>query len=118
MSHLAPANLTKLAKICAMFSSTYDGERAAAAALADRIVRGSGITWEQLLQPLPPKPETSRRREVGLTPGEILAQHGGDLTGWAKGFLVSLMRQQRHRWSARQVEVLNDIRGRVSGATR
>lgn len=42
-------NRIKLAKILAMAGSQHDGERAAAAALADRMVRDAGLTWERVL---------------------------------------------------------------------
>lgn len=41
----------KLAKVLAMAGSQHDGERANAAALADRMRRAAGLTWEQLLTP-------------------------------------------------------------------
>ena len=39
----------KLAKVLAMAGSQHDGERANAAALADRMVRAAGLTWEKVL---------------------------------------------------------------------
>lgn len=41
----------KLAKVLAMAGSQHDGERANAAALADRMRRAADLTWEQLLTP-------------------------------------------------------------------
>src|SRR5687767_10800900 len=49
---LDPGSLQRLARICAMFGSDFPGERANAAAMADRIVRGMGYSWETLLQRL------------------------------------------------------------------
>lgn len=42
-------NRIKLAKVLAMTGSQHDGERAAAAALAARMVRDAGLTWDALL---------------------------------------------------------------------
>jgi hypothetical protein len=39
----------RLGKICGMFSSPFDGERATAAAKADALVRNAGLTWEQVI---------------------------------------------------------------------
>lgn len=39
----------RLAKLCGMFGSVHDGERANAAAAADRLVRGTGTTWQKIL---------------------------------------------------------------------
>ena len=45
-----PAVLHKLARICGMFGSAHDGERAAAAALADRLVRDAGLSWGDVIR--------------------------------------------------------------------
>ena len=42
---LDPAAAERLAKVLALLGSPYDGERASAGLLADRIVRAAGITW-------------------------------------------------------------------------
>lgn len=49
---LAPDRIERLTRLCGMFGSASDGERANAAMMADRLVRGSGATWEELLEPL------------------------------------------------------------------
>lgn len=101
-----------------MFSSTFDGERANAASLADRIVKDAGLTWEILLSAGARfAPKVSRRRDTcDPTPGEILAHHGAALTGWEKGFLATLIRRPREFWSPRQIEVLAEIRTRIRRA--
>lgn len=43
----------KLVKLCGMFGSDHEGERATAARLADQMVRGAGLTWESVFG-LPP----------------------------------------------------------------
>lgn len=42
-------NREKLAKVLAMAGSQHDGERANAAALADRMVKAAGLTWDRVL---------------------------------------------------------------------
>jgi|GEM_PF-4372410 len=44
-------DLTRLIRILGMLGSDHDGERAAAAQAADRLVRGSGWSWSDLLAP-------------------------------------------------------------------
>ncbi|MGF6229785.1 hypothetical protein QFZ27_003740 [Inquilinus ginsengisoli] len=44
-------DLTRLIRILGMLGSDHDGERAAAALAADRLVRGSGWNWSDLLAP-------------------------------------------------------------------
>jgi len=38
----------RLTKICGMFGSSFDGERASAAKLATDIIKSYGLTWEQV----------------------------------------------------------------------
>lgn len=44
-SKLEPAELDRLAKLCGLFSSDHAGERASAAAMADRFLRDRGLRW-------------------------------------------------------------------------
>jgi hypothetical protein len=41
----------RLAKLCGMFSSQHEGERASAAAMADKLVRAQGLTWPEVIAP-------------------------------------------------------------------
>lgn len=45
VSRLAASDLDRLAKLCGLFGSSHGGERANAAALADKLVRERGLTW-------------------------------------------------------------------------
>jgi len=45
----------RLAQLCGMFGSAHEGERANAAALADRLVRQSGLTWHDVIRQPPPE---------------------------------------------------------------
>jgi hypothetical protein len=64
---LDPSTVKRLARVCAMFSC---GELANAAAMADRIVRGMGHTWETLLGHL-----TDTEHECGITQDRTDAEH-------------------------------------------
>jgi hypothetical protein len=49
MNALDPRLAEKLTRICGMFGSDHDGERAAAAAKADQLIRSHGLTWGQVI---------------------------------------------------------------------
>jgi hypothetical protein len=58
-SVIDPDLAVRLAKICGMFGSSHDGERASAAAKADSLVRSLGLTWHDVV--VRPSPPSSRR---------------------------------------------------------
>ena len=43
----------RLAKLCGMFSSNFDGERATAARMADEMVRNAGLSWPDVISICP-----------------------------------------------------------------
>jgi len=49
--------LIRLSRILGMLGSAHEGERAAAAVAADRIIREMGTTWDVLLDPNRPSGE-------------------------------------------------------------
>ena len=52
MTALTDPNITeRLAKICGLFGSDHDGERAAAARMADRLVKDQGLSWFDVISP-------------------------------------------------------------------
>jgi hypothetical protein len=57
---LDPHSADRLRKLCGMLGSDHDGERAAAALAADKLVRGLGLTWHQVIAP-PIVPDHSPR---------------------------------------------------------
>jgi hypothetical protein len=65
---LDPAVAAKLVKILGRLGSDHDGERAAAALLAHRMVRGAGLDWDDILgvtdadEPLPPTDHREKAR--------------------------------------------------------
>jgi hypothetical protein len=58
---LDPRAADRLAKICGMLGAAHDGERAAAAAKADELVRSLGLTWREVIAVPAPSiaPQTS-----------------------------------------------------------
>lgn len=50
---LPPDKRTRLIKLLGMLGSEFEGERANAAAMIDRIIRDHGLTWQQVLEMQP-----------------------------------------------------------------
>lgn len=51
-SAIIPRGLThRLSKLCGMFGSNFEGERANAARMADDLIRGFGLVWEDVIWP-------------------------------------------------------------------
>jgi hypothetical protein len=46
---LSPVEIDRLVKLCGLFSSDYAGERASAAAMADRLLRQHGLSWSEII---------------------------------------------------------------------
>jgi hypothetical protein len=57
---LDPHSAERLAKICGLFGSAHDGERAAAAAKADALVRAAGLSWSDVIAAPPDPPPRIR----------------------------------------------------------
>lgn len=127
MTALTPDLSTKLAKIAGMFGSAHDGERAAAAALADRLVRGAGLTWPDILRPSalppprftapPPQPWTPAWTPPPTWRNDVAAclKRRALFNGWETTFLEGLPRFPH--LSAKQREILDRLveRARVAG---
>jgi hypothetical protein len=108
---LAPPELRKLAQICAMFGSPYDGERASAALLADKLVRDRGVSWTDVLHAEPPAPvviQPTAPRYWRQCAEEVLFEHPGALSEWETGFLQDILQRGR-ALSDKQAIVLRRI---------
>jgi hypothetical protein len=111
MTVLIPSpTIIKLAKVCAMFSSPYEGERATAAALADQIVKASGLTWENLLGLGAGKARYSTTNAGKITTALACPEA---LTPWEISFCKSISKQ---RWSLtpKQQATLDKISRKVA----
>ena len=108
---LDPRVADRLAKLCGMLGSAHDGERAAAAALADALVREAGLTW----------------RDVIKVPGA--ATNSGDwqrMAGWCRAHhqkfnakereFIAAMLTWRGELSPKQEKWLTDLFVRAGGA--
>jgi hypothetical protein len=98
----AAAQLSRLVKICGVFGSDHDGERAAAAAMADKIVRDLGCTWSDIISPKPNQlvlPDTrvsDKHPPLGLSAELALLRANLDLlTPWERRFVFDLGRFRR-----------------------
>ncbi len=103
----------RLVRICGMFGSDYEGERANAAAAADRLLREHRLTWRDVLAPCPvPRPEA---RQGGDHRARALAalRHADRLDDWSRRFLHSIA-----GWSGplspKQAKVLRRIEERLA----
>jgi len=88
---LDPNTADKLAKLCGLFSSNHDGERASAAALADRLVRQSGLTWQDVFLPPCSSDLVSPQDEIQERIAFALA-HADELDDWQRQFLHGVRR--------------------------
>lgn len=90
MMAMSPSELTRLAHILGLLGSDHQGERDAAALAADRLVRGRGLEWSQLLAPKPAAPlppPASGNVEADL---RVCRTYARLLNEWERGFLRGL----------------------------
>jgi hypothetical protein len=72
---LDPHSADRLRKLCGMLGSDHDGERAAAARAADKLVRGLGLTWHQVIAPpIVPDHSLAGRRQRLVPHGAVLSR--------------------------------------------
>jgi hypothetical protein len=81
---LDPQAADRLSKICGLFSSAHDGERASAAAKADAMVRAAGLTWAQVINVPPPSSDWQR---MAL----YCYERRGQLSSWDRDFVRSML---------------------------
>jgi hypothetical protein len=105
---LDPLTAEKLAKVCGMFGSTQDGERASAAAAADRIIRASGLSWLDFFQ------GGIRREPESLSELEAwLLSHRDLLSVWEVGFLSTLGSSLSPKQRDRLDEITRKVRAKT-----
>ena len=121
----SPADRSKLAAVLGLLGSPHQGERDAAALAADRLVRGRGLDWADVLGSV--EPPGARRFAPPPSPPTYygpVADHLGNLatcgqrpdllTGWEKAFVAGLA--QRRTVSPRQREILAEMAAKVRSA--
>jgi hypothetical protein len=98
----------RLAKLCGMFGSDHPGERANAAAAADRLVREAGLRWPDVLVQRLPSPPRERGLHGLRATIDYALEFADVLSDWEIGFVTSLQRQ-RTPISAKQTAILEQI---------
>ena len=101
-----PLDRDRLVKLCGMFGSDHPGERANAAAAADKLIRAAGMRWADIIAPALSAPP---RRSVNTLADAIrlLRRHDDHLTAWERDFVRSVSAQ--NRLSAKQVGVIQRL---------
>ena len=99
----------RLAKVCGMFGSSHDGERASAALQAERIVRQDlGMTWEELFNAIDSEPAREWVEPDNMFEAVGVALAWSDaLTEWEVNFLRDVY--GRRRLTQKQINCINKI---------
>ena len=123
---LTPAFADKLVKVLGMLGSVHDGEIAAAGRRADAMVKGAGLSWDEVIVPAAPRSEqpqqqsrAPRRWRRTTSPSDTAALcllWPEVLTDWETNFCRSIV--GRRRISAKQTEVLDRIARKVEAFAR
>ena len=101
----------KLAKLCGLFGSDHIGERAAAAQMADRLVKASGLSWFDVI--------SARSTSIDLTADKIAFALANIcvLPMWERGFIYGV-NSQRKPLSDRQLTILDQIVAKAEACAR
>lgn len=110
--------LKVLVKICGLLGSKHAGERAAAAAKADGLVRRLGLTWPDVIRGIP----AEHRKPNGSAPSEdgwpdqlrFCREQGARLSDREYDFIANLS-QRRYPPTSKQRQWLADIYERLGG---
>jgi len=114
-SPLTPAERTRLVGILGMLGSDHLGERAAAAALASRLVRDKGLGWNDVIAAEGVGEQQAPGVAQGGTGGSSWWQDSdglatclrwlGDLTAWEASFVTDLRRKRRPFTPAQRAKI-------------
>jgi hypothetical protein len=110
MGLLSDRDRVRLARLCGMFGSAHEGERANAAALADKLVRDNDLTWPMVLGVASSALEWMYQVDVcRAAPRELFTQ-------WELDFLEALRTRYRGRLSEKQAAVLNRLHAKATAS--
>ena len=112
---LSPTELRRLVGVLARLGSDFDGERAAAALLASRMLRDRGLSWDTLLSARPSGPAPSRPADTPGNTGTDFALclwNIGLLTDWERRFIrsVATVKQRTPAQSRKIMEITASLR--------
>jgi hypothetical protein len=116
-SSLSPPSRERLARICGLLGSDYEGERANAALAATRLLQRHGLTWGDLFSPKQPDEPPLTPPSYGqhhLTQAAFALRHLDFLTDWEKTFVRSVA--SKPRLTEKQRAHLAEIVTKVSQA--
>ena len=108
----------RLVKLCGMFGSDHAGERANAAASADKLIREAGMRWPDVIFPALPRPRPTAPVPTEMSFAEAIRfvlEREWVLTPWERGFVRDL-RRLKYPLSPRQLEVLERLVEKVRRA--
>ncbi len=110
------ADRERMAQLLGMFSSDFDNEIVTAARMAETLRRRSGLTWGEILNPVP-FPELTRERPVeNLSHALKYCLYCAEsLSEWEFSFVTSLRRQRRAA-TPKQIAVVEGILGKLRRA--
>ncbi len=97
----------RLVKLCGMFGSDHDGEVSNAARMADKLVRGAGLTWADVIKISPAKPPPDWRDLRAFC-----ARHAYLLSTKERAFIIDLA-SWRCELTPRQRDWLEAIHARL-----
>src|SRR3954453_15194711 len=104
----------RLVKLCGMFGSDHAGERANAAAAADRLVRQTRLRWPDVILPALPPPKSSNTTADQI---DFVLGFPDTLNDWECRFIWSLARQRRPL-STKQLAILRELVEKCRSAAR
>mgnify|MGYP001563291157 CR=1 FL=1 len=114
MTPLTDESRDRLVKLCGMMGSSFDGERATAALMADRLVKSMGVTWNDLIirrhgttGPTPAEPETDWWCDMA----SVAMQHSFLLSQWELQFVSSI--RMRYSLTTKQEAIAVRIAARL-----
>ena len=112
----------RLAKLCGLFGSDHDGERASAAAAADKLVRQAGLRWPDIilsvLSTTDRAPSPDSRTADADNYLDYLADRMAGLTAWEQDFVLSLRARPGRFLTDKQRVCMLAIAERVRRAER
>jgi hypothetical protein len=113
---IPPETRERLTKLCGMFGSDHDGERAAAALKADQLVRQNGLTWHDIIM-LPPRYESPRHEDLDDVQKMAMfcRAHQEKFNAKEREFIRAML-SWRGEPSEKQLKWLVDLFVRVGGA--
>jgi len=89
---LDPQAADRLAKLCGMFGSAHVGERGAAAAKADALVRSLGLTWFDVITTRFPQKDKVKAPVIWRRKARFCEQHSEYLNERERAFITSILR--------------------------